>query len=869
MLKLFKNDYFIAFILLTAVLVLAFGNIIFLGKTLTTSALPVGTTRTGPYLYKGQKPLLPIADGAASAWHWEPAMQLNNKAYKNGELPLWNPYNGAGQPLAADMQSSSFHLPALPVIVSPTPAVWDFFLIFRLMMAGFFTFMFLRLIKIRLAGSIAGAITFMLSGYLMFYVNMAHLNVEILIPLMLFSVEFLIRRKNLLAIGILAASSALVVTGGMPESALLNFGFAFAYFTYRSFQEYRKEKDGRDLVRVGSYFTVALIAGFLISIVAWAPFLEYANLFWSNHSAGTKALISIHPSSVSQLLAPMFLGVQRVAYLGVLPLFLSIFVEKQHAQKWFFAIAALVIGLKVFGLGLDWLGYLPVLNKVFFYKYGQALLAMSVAALTAMAIDSGLKARLSAVIPFAALWAAGIYFFTKNLETFYNVKRLRLDYYTATNAKWGLAFLALAVLIILIPKIIKKINIRYFSAAVVVLIFLELWLHIPSMRTERHDPYIAPPFVKYLQKQEGHFRTYGLHAILWPNTNAPYGIQDIRSLNAIQPVRYMDYLSLFSDLKKKGHVTGLEGANLDSAFFDALNVKYVLALQPLQNNLDYWLEKENIPKTKIDGDLWFKAPFATKFDLPENVKYLNFQAQSSDDDDLFIEVIENRKPLLLQKQDISFNRTKNRLRVEEFQGEKVNLKFEGNAVLSSFHYSNGGDLDEKFKEVFYDDEVKPAVTVYENKKVMPRVKLYDQVKQANSDSVDNLSNLDIRKEVLTHPGVELTESGTELKYQAKIQSYGPQRVVISVKTNKEALLVLADTYYPGWQVFVDGKEEIILKANHLFRGVKVGPKTKKVEFRYYPSIYRNGFAISGLVVLATLGMSVGVLRKRRLSIAKT
>ena len=860
--KLFKNDYFVGFILLLAVLVLAFGNIIFLGKTLTSSALPVGTTRTGPYLYKGQKPLLPIADGAASAWHWEPAMQLNNQAYKNGELPLWNPYNGAGQPLAADMQSASFHLPALPVILSPTPAVWDFFLLLRLLMAGLFTFMFLRLIKIRIAGSIAGAITFMLSGYFMFYVNMAHLNVEILIPLMLFSVEFLHQRKDFFAVGLLAISSALVITGGMPESALLNFGFAFAYFIYRSFQEYRGKGHGRDLVKVGSLLSLSLVAGLLISVVAWAPFLEYVNIFWSNHSAGNKAILSIHPSKISQLLAPMFLGVQGAAYLGVIPLFLSLFVEKKHAQKWFFGVAALIIGLKIFGFGLNWLGYLPVLNKIFFFKYGQALLAMSIAALTAMAIDSGLKARLSAIIPFSILWAGGIYFFTKNLETFYNVKRLRLDYYAATNAKWALAFLATAILIVLIPKIFKKMNLKYFSAAVVVLIFLELWFHIPSLRTTRHDPYIAPPFVKYLQKQKGQFRTYGVNAILWPNTNAPYGIQDIRSLNAVQPVAYMDYLSLFSDLRKKGHVTGLEGANLDSKFFDAMNVRYVLALKPLKNNLDYWLEQEGVPKKKVMDDDWFKAPFEIKLKLPGDVKYLNFEAQTSDEEKLFIEVSGNGQQLLLQKKDIAFNRTSNRLLIEKLAGQEVKLKFEGNALLNALHYGNGSDIDNKFKEVFYDDAVDPPVTIYENKKVMPRVILYDDIARGTSDRLATLSKLDIRKTALVETDKRLPKNDKKLEYKATISGYKPQKVEISVDTNKEALLVLADTYYPGWKVFVDGQEQKVIKTNNMFRGVFIKSTSKKVVFSYSSPIYGSGFWISGLALLATLGLSVTSLRKK-------
>ena len=46
-------------------------------------------------------------------------------AYADGELPLWNPYQGAGAPLAANMQSAVFDPLLLAVNLHPTPLTWD------------------------------------------------------------------------------------------------------------------------------------------------------------------------------------------------------------------------------------------------------------------------------------------------------------------------------------------------------------------------------------------------------------------------------------------------------------------------------------------------------------------------------------------------------------------------------------------------------------------------------------------------------------------------------------------------------------------------------------------------------------------------
>lgn len=79
---------------------------------------------------------------------------------------------------------------------------------------------------------------------------------------------------------------------------------------------------------------------------------------------------------------------------------------------------------------------------------------------------------------------------------------------------------------------------------------------------------------------------------------------------------------------------------------------------------------------------------------------------------------------------------------------------------------------------------------------------------------------------------------------ADIEVYEPNRVIITVRAERPAFLVLSDTYYPGWQARIDGDETHIYRTNYAFRGVKVPQGTHTLEFRYEPLSLKIGVWIS-------------------------
>jgi hypothetical protein len=87
------------------------------------------------------------------------------------------------------------------------------------------------------------------------------------------------------------------------------------------------------------------------------------------------------------------------------------------------------------------------------------------------------------------------------------------------------------------------------------------------------------------------------------------------------------------------------------------------------------------------------------------------------------------------------------------------------------------------------------------------------------------------------------------------------RLVYRLSADSAGWLLLADTWYPGWQAFVDGEGQPIYRANYLFRAVPVGAGEHELVFTYRPTSFWSG-AIISLLAWAFLAL-VGLRFKRR------
>ena len=110
-------------------------------------------------------------------------------------------------------------------------------------------------------------------------------------------------------------------------------------------------------------------------------------------------------------------------------------------------------------------------------------------------------------------------------------------------------------------------------------------------------------------------------------------------------------------------------------------------------------------------------------------------------------------------------------------------------------------------------------------------------------------------------GDECSASGPD--DQVEITKYEADRVVVEVTSSCDALLVLSDTHFPGWQATVDGELVDIHPTDMALRGVVVGPGRSEVVFSYRPASFRTGIALAAVGLLAICVAGLLVRRSNR------
>jgi len=94
---------------------------------------------------------------------------------------------------------------------------------------------------------------------------------------------------------------------------------------------------------------------------------------------------------------------------------------------------------------------------------------------------------------------------------------------------------------------------------------------------------------------------------------------------------------------------------------------------------------------------------------------------------------------------------------------------------------------------------------------------------------------------------------------------GLNRLELTVDSPSNALLVVADNWYPAWKAAVDGIEAPVLRAYHTLRAVPVGPGRHDVVMWYDAGTLRGGMLTSvfGLLVLVAVIVVSLVSGRRR------
>ena len=156
--------------------------------------------------------------------------------------------------------------------------------------------------------------------------------------------------------------------------------------------------------------------------------------------------------------------------------------------------------------------------------------------------------------------------------------------------------------------------------------------------------------------------------------------------------------------------------------------------------------------------------------------------------------------------------------------------------------------------------------VFEFTGALPRAKLYSNWEVNTNDNavLERLTatNFEPSQTVLVSDAVPPPPAAASTNQAAagtvEYASYAPKHFVLKAKADQPTILLVNDRFDPdrNWHVWVDGKQQPVLRCNFIMRGVQLPAGQHEVEFRFEPPV--KPLYVSIVAILAGLAM-VGIL----------
>lgn len=170
--------------------------------------------------------------------------------------------------------------------------------------------------------------------------------------------------------------------------------------------------------------------------------------------------------------------------------------------------------------------------------------------------------------------------------------------------------------------------------------------------------------------------------------------------------------------------------------------------------------------------------------------------------------------------------------------------------------------------VLHDSCYGGRVKIYRNTGALPRAWLVGgyEVLADDKASIERLKSpaFDPQTTVVLEQAPEGFASQGQPQGRVEVEYYRPNEVKLRVETDRPALLVMSDNWYPAWRAEVDGTPAPVLRANYTFRAVPVPAGVHLVKFRYRSGVFNAGLAVSLATALLSLaGIAACIIYEKR------
>ena len=235
--------------------------------------------------------------------------------WKEGKIPLWNPYNFSGFPILSNIQVAALYPLNIFFLIFPFIDAWTMLIVLQPVLAGLFMYWYLRSLALRSVAGLLGAIAWSFSGFNIAWLTWGTMgHVALWLPLALLAID---KRWYFILVFSL-------VSQFFAGHAQISFYFILVIIAYAVMRK-----------RVGLRFILLLSLVALITAVQWIPFLD-----WVRQSSRVMGGAGWHKEGwfipwvhLVQFVAPDFFGNpttlnywgqwnygEFVGYVGVLPL---------------------------------------------------------------------------------------------------------------------------------------------------------------------------------------------------------------------------------------------------------------------------------------------------------------------------------------------------------------------------------------------------------------------------------------------------------------------------------------------------------------------------------------------------------------------
>lgn len=532
-----------------------------------------------------------LSDIACLNIPWKYATRV---AYSRHEAALWNPAIFCGDILAAAAQATPYEPFLLLSFLLPAANSLTFIAAMTLFAAAVCMYLFLRELECGEAPSLLGAAAWMLSTFLVVWLEWVITSSALWLPLVLAGVTRIVRRGSWSGAAILTTAFVMAIVSGHPESVLHVVALGLAWAAYEI-----AATRGRGIVRAAllgcasGVAALALTAIYLLPIVEAIPQSTEAHFRRDVYTYMSRAIAwrdvprrlrlqllpyeAGDPSAREVTKTPVPFDSMENGSAGSVALALAVFAlwRSRRRERW--ALLALAIFGLLIGCGIapfaDWLASLPLFSIALNERLIMAT-AFGVSALAALGIEAlGEGEAVSRRQDFAVVaTAAGV--------ALAILVALRWGAMTADglSARFLLVRSAAAIAVPLLCAVVALLRLRHGMLAAAVLAallgqrYIEVGRFYPTLPASMFYPHV--PVLDRLPRAAEPYRIVGLGYVFIPNISTMYGLEDVRGYEAMTFHRYVETEPLWC---KAQPVWFNLVDDLDEPFLSALNVRYALA----------------------------------------------------------------------------------------------------------------------------------------------------------------------------------------------------------------------------------------------------------------------------------------------------